>query len=226
MYGLIRWGYFYSDFPLLHCSVLFFKSIAYTSSPVLVILALILLAVTLCLERYKRRWFLIEPGSTNPYKLVYKVIKFAKDHTHPIHRSAFTYCEDELPSRLDLGKEKYGGPFTTEQVEDVKVFIGILHVLLTLGPAFFADVAFSENLPGLVRTNSYVYRDYYYYYVDIPSYAHFYGIGCLAPLLMLILIPLYLCLFRPLIQDHIPGIFRRMELGMVLCLIYPVFALW
>ena len=190
------------------------KFIAYASSPVLVFLALILLGVTLCLERYKRRWFLIEPGSTNPYKLVYKVLRFAKDHTNPVRRSAFTYCEDELPSRLDLGKEKYGGPFTTEQVEDVKAFIGILCVLLTLGPVFFADVAFSENLPGLVRTNSY---DYYFNHVDVPSYAHFYGSGCLTPLLMLILIPLYLCLFRPLIQDHIPGILKRMGLGMVLC---------
>ena len=42
--------------------------------------------------------------------------------------SAFTYCEDELPSRMDLGKEKYGGPFTTEPVEDVKAFYGILRV--------------------------------------------------------------------------------------------------
>ena len=190
------------------------KIIAYASSPVLVILALILLGVTLCLERYKHRWFLIEPGSANPYKLVYKVLRFAKDHTNPVRRSAFTYCENELPSRLDLGKEKYGGPFTTEQVEDVKAFIGILCVILTLGPVFFADVAFSENLPGLVRTNSY---DYYFNDVDVPSYAYFYGSGCLTPLLMLILIPLYLCLFRPLIQDHIPGILKRMGLGMVLC---------
>ena len=53
--------------------------------------------------------------------------------------SAFTYCEDELPSRLDLGKEKYGGPFTTEQVEDVDVFLGILKVLLSLGPLLLRD---------------------------------------------------------------------------------------
>ena len=30
--------------------------------------------------------------------------------------STFIYCEDELPSCLDLGKHKYGGPFTTEQL--------------------------------------------------------------------------------------------------------------
>ena len=95
------------------------------------LLPLPLLGVTLCIPRYKHHWFLIDSGSNNPYKVVYKVLKFAKNHTHPIRRSAFAYCEDELPSRLDLGKKKYGGPFTTEEVEDVKAFLGILGVLLT-----------------------------------------------------------------------------------------------
>jgi peptide/histidine transporter 3/4 len=67
-----------------------------------------------------------EPVVQNPYKLVYKVIKYALKNKHPQRRSAFTYCEDELPSRLDFGKNKYGGPFTTEQVEDVKTFLRVL----------------------------------------------------------------------------------------------------
>lgn len=67
-------------------------------------------------------WFLPDTGSRNPYQLVYDVFCFARRHSIPIQRSAFTFCEDELPSRLDLGKEKYGGPFTIEQVENVKVF--------------------------------------------------------------------------------------------------------
>ena len=133
----------------------FNKTTAYISSPVLTLIALIILGITLSFEKYKRHWFLITPGSTNPYKLVYKIVKFAKDHTDPIRRSAFTYCEDELPSRLDLGKEKYGGPFTTEEVENVKAFLGIVRVLLAVGPIFFADIAFGQNLPGLVHTNAY-----------------------------------------------------------------------
>ena len=72
--------------------------------------------------------FIKEPVVQNPYKLVYKVIKYALQNKHPQHRSAFTYCEDELPSRMDFGKRKYGGPFTTEQVEDVKTFIRVLAV--------------------------------------------------------------------------------------------------
>ena len=71
-----------------------------------------------------------EPVVQNPYKLAYKVIKYALKNKHPQHRSAFTYCEDELPSRFDFGKSKYGGPFTTEQVEDVKTFLRLLAVLI------------------------------------------------------------------------------------------------
>ena len=36
----------------------------------------------------------------------------------PFAGKVITYWEEEAPSRLDLGKEKYGGPFT--EVEDVK----------------------------------------------------------------------------------------------------------
>ena len=89
------------------------------------------LLVSLCVAFRKRHtWFLSDSGSRNPYRLVYKVISFAREHRNPVQRSVFTYCEDELPSRLDLGKEIYGGPFTTEQVEDVKAFIGILKYCL------------------------------------------------------------------------------------------------
>ncbi len=52
-----------------------------------------------------------------------KVLKFAVKNKNPIRRSAFTYCEDELPSHIDLGKSKYGGPFTNKEVEDVKNFL-------------------------------------------------------------------------------------------------------
>ena len=62
--------------------------------------------------------FIKEPVTQNPYKLIYRVLKYAIKHKYARQRSAFTYCEDDIPSRLDYGKSKYGGPFTTEQVED------------------------------------------------------------------------------------------------------------
>ncbi len=80
-----------------------------------------------------------EPVTQNPFKLIYKVIRYAIKHKHPRCRSAFTYCEDELPSRIDFGKSKYGGPFTTEQVEDVKTFLRLL-VILAIVSVLISDI--------------------------------------------------------------------------------------
>ena len=79
------------------------------------------------------KWFVKEPKSINPFKIVFKVLKFSSKHKVPIHRSSLTYWDDTKPSRLDLGKTKYGGPFSTEEVEDVKTFFAITLVLLSLG---------------------------------------------------------------------------------------------
>ena len=47
-------------------------------------------------------------------------------------RSAFTYWEEDIPPRIDLGKSKFGGPFTTEELEDTKTFFSILLLLLSM----------------------------------------------------------------------------------------------
>ena len=88
-------------------------------------------SAALSLDLMFDRWLVQEPVTPNPFKLVYNVLKYAKSHKQPRYRSAFTYCEDELPSRIDFGKSKYGGPFTTEQVEDVKTFLRMLMLCLT-----------------------------------------------------------------------------------------------
>ena len=40
---------------------------------------------------------------------------------------------EEYPSRVDLGMSKYGGPFTVEEVEDVKTFLRLIPVILCAG---------------------------------------------------------------------------------------------
>ena len=88
------------------------------------------LSAALSVDLFFNHWLIQEPVTPNPFKLVFKVLKYAKDFKQPRFRSAFTYCEDELPSRIDFGKSKYGGPFTTEQVEDVKTFLRMLIVCI------------------------------------------------------------------------------------------------
>jgi peptide/histidine transporter 3/4 len=70
----------------------------------------------------------------NPYSLVYKVLKYAKDNNVPANRSSLTYWDDKIPSRLDFGKICYGGPFSEDEVEAVKTVIRIVIVfILTFG---------------------------------------------------------------------------------------------
>ena len=105
-----------------------------------IVVVFIVTFIVLCIFSYwKRGWFFSDRGQRNPYKMVFMVLNFARKHKHPLLRSAFTYCDDERPSRLDFCKERFGGPFTTEQVEDVKTFFKILMVFLCIGPVFVMD---------------------------------------------------------------------------------------
>ena len=183
------------------------------ASTLLALVTTLVLGVSLCLARCKRRWFLVDTGSRNPYKLVYRVIKFAAQHKVPIRRSAFTYCEDELPSRMDLGKDKYGGPFTTEQVEDVKAFLGILSILLTLGPTFINEIAVNRMLPTIARHLQSNISSLNFNYFNIIQ------VDIMQNFLTATLILLYLCLLRPFIHRWIPGMLKRIGLGMAMLLL-------
>ena len=99
------------------------------------------LSAALSVDLLFNHWLIQEPVTPNPFKLVFKVLKYAKDFKQPRYRSAFTYCEDELPSRIDFGKSKYGGPFTTEQVEDVKTFLRMLTVCISGSIAIGVTIA-------------------------------------------------------------------------------------
>ena len=190
----------------------------------LILITMLLLTVAShCVIRYKKVWFLFEPAGVNPYKLVYRVVKFAYQHRVPLRRSAFTYCDEESQTRLDVGKHKYGGPFTTKQVEDVKTFWGILKVIISIGPAFLLQKVTQTMLPAfakhsnifeLTRNNS-PYRE-----VHLERMAQYILIsnGLLSPLLVVICIPLYLCWIRPRIKYYIPRILMRIQIGILVML--------
>ncbi len=63
------------------------------------------------------KWLSLEAKCSNVLRHIYRVLKFAAKHKYPLNRGAFTYWEENIPSRLDLAKSRFGGPFTTEQVE-------------------------------------------------------------------------------------------------------------
>ena len=186
-------------------------------SGLLMLVFFVLLVVSLCIAHRKKHWFLIEPSRVNPYKLVYQITKFAWHHKVPVKRSAFTYCEDDIPSGMNLAKDKYGGPFTTEQVEDVKVFYGILKVLFSLAPVFSINFAADVMLHRFawhgsvlnISQSNFSYLALFNHPVKLLLIHD----GILTPLVTTICIPLYLFMFRPFMFNYIPGMLKRIGIG-------------
>ena len=146
---------------------------------------------------YSPKWLIIEPKSPQIYKTIYEVLKFASKHKAPPNRSAFTYWEEDIPSRIDLGKIKYGGPFTTEQVENVKTIlrlIAIISSLLFASFSFFFHVILSgKYFPDTTHCES----QWFHYLTYNSSYYAF--LGTLA----------YEFLVYPFFKNKLPSILKR-----------------
>ena len=149
------------------------------------------------------KWLIIEPKSPQSFKTIYQVLKFAAKHKAPLNRSAFTYWEDGIPSRIDLGKSKYGGPFTTEQVENVKTILRLLTITLPfsliLFSFFFAGQIFDliepKTLPGLTSCETHLIYKYS---------THYSGYGLFGTVV-------YEFLVYPTIGNRIPSTLKRID---------------
>ena len=167
-------------------------------------------SVVVCLIMLCNHVLVKEPAINNPFKLIYQVTKYAMKTKHPQRRSAFTYCEDEMPSRLDFGKRKYGGPFTTEQVEDVKMFFKLLGIVIIIGGVFGMTDEKTFKLHSLVQpaNNITSFRQCSLRYIFTETYY----------ITVAILIPANELFIHPLFHRCLPrfGCFSRVFLGVVL----------
>ena len=159
-----------------HHNIISFDSLKGSLIGLLLCVSISFSSIVMCFVcKKKSRWFIFEKCTQNPYMLVYKVVYFAINHKRPIRRSAFTFCENERPSRLDFGKQRYGGPFTTEQVEDVKVMLNMFKIILTSGPVFILESAACLSfLNHLTQTITYSE-------VSNPAYIWFIDYGFIVP---------------------------------------------
>ena len=89
----------------------------------------------------------------------------------------------EVPSRLDLAKKRYGGPFTTEEVENVKTFGRILLVLISLFGFLFLPYFVTSCCLYLLFAN--YFRLHLALFHKHPIY------------LPLLLIPIHMLIIRP-----------------------------
>ena len=135
-------------------------------------------------------------NTTNPIKLIVRVLCYARKHKYPENRSALTYWEEEAPSRLDLGMDKYGGPFTEEEVEDVKTILKLLPILIVNG------LAVSFNGDFVVDTNR-----KYYGCLELHE-------GNIIGGVYVFIILLHQFLIYPCFYNYIPSMLKRIGLGM------------
>ena len=157
----------------------------------------------------------MEPKSPQSLKLIFRVLKFAAKHKAPVNRSALTYWEEDIPSRVDLGKSRYGGPFTTEQVEDVKTFLKLLAVsvpfvfivlslsLLVGNPVYM----FSHNIMSPYSSVVLHYFTYNEYWCVI--------IGTLV----------YELVIYPFVRNKLPSILRRIDAASFVVIVLSIVSL-
>ena len=165
-----------------------------------------LLSLALVLISNLNQWFLKEPHTTNPFKLVTRVLDYARKNKQPKIRSAFTYQDDIQPSRIEYAKGRFGGPFTTEQVEDVKTFLKVVFVLLPIGATLILDIYTTQVVPlfsSHVNSNGF-------------SCYTLQGITNLLPFIIVVCaIPAYEFLIYPVFQNYIPSMLTRIGIGIV-----------
>ena len=167
----------------------------------------VLLSIALVLDSFLNKdWLIVEPSTSNPFKLVAGVLKYAWTHKYPEFRSAFTYQDHRRPSRIDYAKAIYGGPFSTEQVEDVKTFLRITSALVPMGAAvtiiFFAYQASSFFSPKLDLDSKTCYT-YGLISTNLPF------------LTIIVCILIYEFLIYPILHNYILSTLFRFGIGII-----------
>ena len=145
-------------------------------------------------------------GTTNPIRQIYVIVKFVWQNPQPLSRSAFTY--GEIPSRMDYAKQRYGGPYTTEEVEDVKTFGRILLVLLALFGGMIQPQMRRQKLPVLLNAHSLMK-------------IFFTNFSVLSYFLLFIAMPLFILVAKPLFERFSckTTILQKMRIGLIAAVI-------
>ena len=185
----------------------YYFTISFTALLFMACLQLVSVCVATLILLYYKKHFNIDRTGEHPLKLIYQVLKYAWKHKCPENRSAFTYWEEDIPPRIDLGKSKYGGPFTTEEVEDTKTFFSILLLLLSMIGFHLSGHGYSVS-SNLMKTQCPTH--WIIMLLGDPLHITF--------LTTIIGVPLYQ-LFRKYFTKQDPSMITKMGLGLFCCLV-------
>ena len=185
-------------FQLGRCSFHFFLPLSFIIMGVTVSLVLIT-------HSFFKHWLETTPLIINPIKLIAKVLNYARKYKYPRNRSALTYWEEDYPSRLDLGKEKYGGPFTVEEVENVKTVLRMIPLMICIVGLSCADEVYWSIMKGPNPINS-------------SFKSCFISNNTMKFITPVFLLLLHQFLIYPCYNKYIPSMLKRIGVGLVFAL--------
>ena len=161
------------------------------------VLLIIMLVTALLIKKWTIRYYY----SVNPIKLIFGVLKFAHKNKYPLNRSALTYWEEVEPSRINLGKSKYGGPFLEKDVESVKTFLRLIPLVAVVIMIFFPYQTLRRlSAEKLSNIKCLLFETYFIEYV-----------------LVTIAIPIYQFIIKPYCLSHVRmSMLRKMGIGIAL----------
>ena len=211
--GVVTTNIYHALVDCLHKDIR--KWIVHSTLVIYIALIVILLIMAYCTRRHFNR----DRVKYNPYKMIFKVLNFARKNKYPVGPvSAFAHCYDYHPSRLDYAKERYGGPFTTSDVEDVKAFKNVFIMLLALGPTLLAQVPTSSVL---FRTLSTHVGDGFLFKTNTTCWRKF-DIENIAPFVVTICFPLYIWLIYSVLRNRPIKMLHRLMIGILLSILSVV----
>ena len=201
--AVVQWYTWALNFAMIVCratSMTIYQVVEIVEIEMVIIFA-VPLAVTIISDCLCQQWLDKSHKVANPMKLIVQVINYARKHKCPKRRSALTYFDEEHPTRMDFGKEKFGGPFTEEEVEDVKTVLRLVPLVMCVGFLVIAD----ESQSNFIRANTSlkIMLD-----ADVSLF-----------LFPFFLIPLYRLLLHRFIHSYIPSLFKSLGIGLLLYLV-------
>ncbi len=127
--SFITW---YTVTAFASCTLMFISTHC-TSDYAAVLVVAVCLSLALCSDFIFNHWLVKENIINNPLPQIRKVVQYTIRKRHKLQRipSSGEHEDQGALSRFNIAKTIYAGPYTTEQVEDVKTFFRIMGIVTT-----------------------------------------------------------------------------------------------
>ena len=168
------------------------------------------LSAALIMDCLYHKWLDTHNKTGKPIKMIFQVLNYARKNKCPRLRSALTYIDEEHPSRSDFGKHKFGGPFSEEEVEDVKTVFRLTPLLVSASGAILSLQIYEQFDLHAIPTSKQTFECVYNLKKTIYYASSF------------ILIPFYRFILYPLVRKHAPSMLKLMGTGLFLCFMIMV----